>query len=146
MTRTGFSVDVANEIDKKAHDAAERFISSGVTRSQIRQIYDEIRQAQAQYEGEDDPESARTTLILLKPKLAYQASRDNGMDAVREVFREMIAAFVSEDGEFRGSSGKNDYADLSNTLDDETDELAVFFELAEAIVGYHRYEDERGRN
>lgn len=107
----------AGKINNIAEKRGKEFAEAGVTTSQIRQIYAEVKRAETQYRSQDETAQARATLLLLKPKLAYTASRHEEMDVVKEFFITLIDKYVEPD---------------DGNLD-------LFFELMEAIIAYHRY-------
>jgi CRISPR type III-A-associated protein Csm2 len=112
--------------------------------TQMRQVYNQIRRAQAHFKDDNAGnglEEAQTTLVLLKSKLAYQASRSDSMEVVHEELAGMIEALAVGD-----SDAANDYEQLAQRANDESERLTVFFELTEAIMGYFRYESEVKEN
>jgi CRISPR-associated protein Csm2 len=114
------TVSGAKKIDKYGKKWGKEFAEAGVTTSQLRQIYAEVKRAQTRYRSDGDTEAARTMIILLKPKLAYAASRHDEMEIVRDRFLALInKQVVPEDAELTG-----------------------FFETMEATVAYHQYYQE----
>jgi CRISPR-associated protein Csm2 len=116
------SLSATKGIDHNAQDYAEEFVNGGVTTSQLRRIYSEVKRAESEFKFDDDSQKARRTLVLLKPQLAYAASRNREMEQVKEVVTDYIDKAV------RGNE-KN---------------MEVFFSLMEAIVAYHAYFEETG--
>jgi len=56
---------------------ASELQKTGLTTSQIRSLFGEVRQIQAQWRmGDQQQALARRRLILLKPKMAYRAKRE----------------------------------------------------------------------
>ena len=116
------SLQNAKNINDKAEQLGEKYVDKGITSSQIRKIYSSIKKAQNEYKFENDEESAKKTLTMIKPHLAYAASRDDsgGMEEFME--------------------------DISQIIDDTVDggnDLNSFFDLMEAIVAYHNYYDDK---
>lgn len=76
----GTDVDSTREMVKTARAWGEYLAQQKLTTSQIRTIFGLVRLIELSWPGDvDDPERARKAerdLILLKPKLAYQAQRD----------------------------------------------------------------------
>lgn len=76
----GADVDSAREMVKAAKAWGEYLAQQKLTTSQIRTIFGLVRLIELSWPSDvDDPERARKAerdLILLKPKLAYQAQRD----------------------------------------------------------------------
>lgn len=62
-----------------AEDLGGRLKNANLTTSQIRALFGEVRQIQAQLSiGEQERARALRKLILLKPKMAYRARRERG--------------------------------------------------------------------
>lgn len=135
MTQTQIDPDMAERIDEMAHESAQHLVDKRVTASQVRQVYDKIRQAQVAYE-DGEPDAARTTLILLKSKLAYR-DEDDDDEPLLDIFGGLIDAFAAENG------SRTRYTTLAEAIDDDASQLQVLFELAEGIVGYHKYEESK---
>jgi len=96
----------------------------GLTTSQIRALFGEVRQIQGQWGmGGENRQRAARRLILLKPKMAYRARRERGR-AVQElvdVLRPALDLVVAE-------------------KDAATQDLDFkrFVEFFEAILAYHK--------
>jgi len=97
---------------------------AGLTTSQIRALFGEVRQIQAQWNmGEESRQKARRRLVLLKPKMAYRARKERGkavqdlVDALRPALDEVISEknAAKQDGHFHR-----------------------FVEFFEAILAYHK--------
>ena len=59
--------------------------NANLTTSQIRALFGEVRQIEAQWDmGNDHRQRARRRLVLLKPKMAYRARKERGK-AVQEL-------------------------------------------------------------
>jgi len=107
----------AKKVDKLARQYGKEFADEGIATSQLRRIYSEVKRAENQYKHDEDFQRTQETLMLLKPKLAYEASRSEEMGVVHETVGNIIDRFgVGEDPN-----------------------LDLFFELMEAIVAYHAY-------
>ncbi len=110
------------ELVTLAQQAADRLVKNNLTRSQIRTVFTEVRQIEAQW---GKPEALRR-LNMLKPKLAYQTARSNSVDYLREVLSEAID-------------------EVAQSPADKRDErFQRFVDLFEAILAYHRAKG--GRN
>jgi CRISPR type III-A-associated protein Csm2 len=110
----------AESINEKAEELGEKYASRGISTNQIRRVYSSVRRAKAEFNSENQ-KGAKRTLTLVKPNLAYAASRDDSMQDFMD--------------------------DVSGMIDDavEDDEsMENFFELMEAIVAYHSYYEETG--
>ena len=114
----------AETLVKWADQLGRGLKESGLTTSQIRALFGEVRQIEAQWSmGSESRQQAARRLILLKPKMAYRARRDRGRGvqelvdvlnpALDEVTREKDAA--KQDADFRR-----------------------FVEFFEAILAYHK--------
>lgn len=93
----------------------------GLTTNQIRALFGEVRQIQAQWEN-DSPRAARR-LVLLKPKMAYRARRERGR-AVQEMNDILLPAL---DLVIREKDQKKQVANFQR-----------FVEFFEAILAYHK--------
>lgn len=108
-----------------ARAKAIELVKLNLTRSQIRTIFTEVRQIEAMWVGR--PDEALRRLNMLKPKLAYQASRTNNtLNPLRDVLTEAINEVE------KAPRDKRDAA------------FERFMDLFEAILAYHRAEG--GRN
>ncbi len=105
-----------------AQQAADRLVKSNLTRGQIRTVFTEVRQIEAQW---GKAEAVRR-LNMLKPKLAYQTARNNSVDYLREVLSEAIDEVVQ------------------SPADKRDERFQRFVDLFEAILAYHRAKG--GRN
>lgn len=106
----------ADDIDKLGRKYGNKFATEGVTTSQLRRIYSEVKRAENHYKHEDSEDRAREILVLLRPKLAYSASRSEEMEVVRKHVSALLKKYVTE-----GES------------------MPYFFEIMEATVAYHAY-------
>ncbi len=102
-----------------AQQTADALVMQNLTRSQIRSIFTEVRQIEAQW---GKPDAVRR-LSMLKPKLAYQAARANSVSLLRDVLGDAIDQVLA--------SPANDKAELDKRF-------ARFVDLFEAILAYHR--------
>ena len=99
------------------------FLAQGkktLSTSQIRAIFDEVRQIEALWP--QDPNQALRRLSLLKPKMQYRAKKEGGK--VADLVK-VLEASVNE--VLKGSDEKEKHAYFRNFVD--------FFE---AILAYHR--------
>jgi len=81
---TGTDADAARLLVKSADSLGSTLKNSGLTTSQIRSLFGEVRKIEAQWNMENAQQKALRRFILLKPKMAYQAKRSQG-GAVREL-------------------------------------------------------------
>lgn len=118
---TTLTPEKARKVDVKGKRNGKKFYNEGVSISQLRKIYGEIKQAESKFRLDNDHEQAKQTLLLLKPHLAYAAARHDEMETVHEELSKYIDSAV-----------KND------------DQMELFFRLMEATVAYHAYYDKKG--
>jgi len=109
---------------KQADQLGKDLKDMGLTTSQIRALFGEVRQIQGQWGmGGENRQRAARRLILLKPKMAYRARKERGravselVDVLRPALDEVIAERDSErqNGHFKR-----------------------FVEFFEAILAYHK--------
>ncbi|MBN2006224.1 MAG: type III-A CRISPR-associated protein Csm2 [Anaerolineae bacterium] len=100
-----------------AETLGKQLKDQGLTTSQIRSLFGEVRQIQAEWSMETRRAHAKRRLILLKPKMAYRARKERGKavaDLV-EVLRPALDMVNGDDDNFRR-----------------------FVEFFEAILAYHK--------
>jgi CRISPR-associated protein Csm2 len=110
------------ELVNFAKATAQRLVKDRLTRSQIRNIFTEVRQIEAMWPGQE----AMRRLNMLKPKLSYSTARSPQVDYLEKVLREAI------DMVDQAPEGQRDQR------------FKRFMDLFEAILAYHRAEG--GRN
>ncbi len=107
-----------------AEDLGSRLKNANLTTSQIRALFGEVRQIQAQLSiGEQERARAFRKLILLKPKMAYRARRERGrgVEELTSVLDPAIDLVV--DGSDQEIQEQN---------------FQRFVDFFEAILAYHR--------
>lgn len=115
-----------------SRELGERLARGGLTTHQLRNLYGEIRrimmeveQAEAEASGGSSKLSPRVwwRILLLKPRMAYQASRiqrrDNPMLLLKEVLERAI-----------------------DQIQEDSKRFHRFVDFVEAIQAYHRYYQE----
>ena len=107
-----------------AERTAERLVRDGLTRSQIRNIFTEVRKVEALWEI--DANRAARRLTMLKPKLDYPRARARHVKGLQDVLSPAIDVVTQAEG------------------DERTRRFQRFMELFEAILAYHRAKG--GRN
>ncbi len=109
---------------KKLVEGAERFgrelADRQLTKAQIRTIFGTVRQIEASWQSTADSALALRRLLLLKPKLAYQAARSAPVKPLRIVLENAIDA-VAETGDPK----------------EQLERFGRFVDLFEAILAYH---------
>lgn len=114
----------AEQLVKSADGLGKHLKEIGLTTSQIRALFGEVRQIQAQWGmGEQNRQKALRRLILLKPKMAYRARKERGR-AVDELVKVLDPALELVIGE------KNS--------EKQSDNFHRFVEFFEAILAYHK--------
>ncbi len=106
--------DYGQQLVTFARQTADTLVKQGLTRSQIRNIFTEVRKIEALWNT--DSKKARRRLEMLKPKLEYQTARAKAVRHLADVLSEAI--------------------DQIHGADDKAFER--FVELFEAILAYHR--------
>lgn len=113
----------AQVLVQEADKLGEQLKNQGLTTSQIRALFGEVRQIQAQWSmGETERQKALRRLILLKPKMAYRAKREG-----RRV--EELVSVLSPALDF-----------VINEQDPQKQDghFQRFVEFFEAILAYHK--------
>ena len=114
----------ANLLVRYAQDLGER-LATQLTSSQIRNVFTTARQIQMNWpvraekkEAKNEVQKAVRQLVLLKPKLAYQASRERRGSFGMRVLRDLLTPAIDLVGEDR-------------------DYFENFMDFFEAILAYH---------
>lgn len=116
--------DSAETLVEEANGLGKSLKNSGLTTSQIRALFGEVRQIQAQWSmGGAAAQQARRRLLLLKPKMAYRARRESGR-AVEELVGVLDPAI--------------DYVVRARDLEAQEANFGRFVEFFEAILAYHK--------
>jgi CRISPR-associated protein Csm2 len=114
----------AETLVKRADDLGKSLQSAGLTTSQIRALFGEVRQIQAQWRmGSDQQALARRRLILLKPKMAYRAKRER-KKAVEDLVSVLDPAL--------------DLVIQEKNPENQTRRFENFVDFFEAILAYHK--------
>ncbi len=102
------------------------FSEQGLTSSQIRNVFGQVRQIEAMWRIPEQRELAQTRLHLLKPRLSYQAAKENkaGVQNLAKSLTEAIDAV---------------FAPPETELDARFRRFTDFFE---ALLAYHRTQEE----
>ena len=104
----------------------------GLTTNQIRALFGEVRQIQAEWSIEGRRAHAVRRLILLKPKMAYRARKERGkaVSDLVDVLRPALDLVTKANPRPAGSppGGK----------DNQDDNFQRFAEFFEAILAYHK--------
>lgn len=104
-----------------AHNTAVQLVRENLTRSQLRNIFTEVRKIEAMWATKN--EEARRRLNILKPKLHYSAARSTPVTRLRDVLGEAI-----------------DHVNMAPNEIERNRRFHRFMQLFEAILAYHRAE------
>lgn len=125
------SDETAGELVTFAQALAERLVRDQLTRGQMRIVFSEMRQIEADWESAErenkDTGEAQRRLRLLMPKLAYQTARTQPLEQLSKALTEGI------DVVFKA----NDAAERSKRFH-------KLMQFLEAVLAYHRAKG--GRN
>ena len=113
------------ELVSFARQTAQQLVRNNLTRTQIRNIFTEVRKVESMWEA--NPNDAMRRLNMLKPKLDYQTARSKQVRVLRDVLTEAI-----------------NEVEKAPTEEERDDRFRRFMDLFEAILAYHRAEG--GRN
>lgn len=103
----------------QAKEFGESMQSAGLTKSQIRGVFGTVRQIQASWDKNDAQQNMRKVL-LLKPRLAYQGTREPKVKPLADVLSNAIELVA---------------ADRDEAV--QTKRFGYFVDLFEAILAYH---------
>lgn len=87
--RTIITQDNPKVLVEKA-DAIGRALSRSLTKRQIRNIFGAVKQIQMFWQGDEQRTAAYRQLLMLKPRLRYQAKRERGVEPLVEVLDQAI--------------------------------------------------------
>lgn len=114
----------AEMVVKWADQVGKSSKESGLTTNQIRALFGEVRQIEAQWSmGNENRQKAARRLILLKPKMAYRARRERGrgVQELVDVLNPALDEVIREKDTAR-----------------QDDSFKRFVEFFEAILAYHK--------
>ena len=97
-------------------------LSGSLSKSQIRGIFGAVRRIQLKWRGDEQKATCYRQLLMLKPKLRYQAARHAPVRPLADVLEWAIDA-----------------------VGDNRDNFLRFADFFEAILAYHRERGEGGR-
>lgn len=109
---------------EKSNELALDLKDKRMTTSQIRALFGEVRQIEAEWDMENKKQEAFRRLVLLKPKMAYRARKEGGRsgDAVK-----MLVGVLDKALDQVASDPSNRDANFRR-----------FVEFFEAILAYHK--------
>jgi CRISPR-associated protein Csm2 len=124
--------DGAQTLVEWADQLGQSLKSQGLSTAQIRALFGEVRQIQAEWSIEGRRDHARRRLVLLKPKMAYRARKERGR-AVEELVKVLdpaldlvVEAPPRTEDKPRGAGNNQD------------DNFQRFVDFFEAILAYHK--------
>ena len=115
---------------KCAQDFGESLKQAGLTTSQIRALFGEVRQIQGEWSVKERRDHARRKLILLKPKMAYRAKRERGQAV------EMLVKVLTPAVDLVTQAPAKSKA--ASSADNQDDNFQRFMDFFEAILAYHK--------
>lgn len=118
----GNDVESAKEIVTSAQAWGAYLQGEGLTTAQIRSIFGEVRRIEMSWPVNTTSEAAERDLILLKPKLAYQAERDAEKNRRSQPVRKLESILQPAIDLVEGDRGR----------------FQRFVDFFEAILAYHK--------
>lgn len=116
--------NAAETLVRKADQLGRSLKNAGLTTSQIRALFGEVRQIQAQWSlGDKQQQLAARRIVLLKPKMAYRARKERGK-AVADLVSVLDPAL--------------DEVIREKDLARKREHFNRFVDFFEAILAYHR--------
>ena len=91
-----------------------RALSKTLTKSQIRNIFGTVRQIQMNWTGQEQQAASYRQLLMLKPKIQYQAARTKEVEPLADVLDKAI-----------------------DQVGDNVERFGRFVDFFEAILAYH---------
>lgn len=113
----GDAVKLVNSAEAFGRELA---LEDGLTKSQIRNVFGEVRRIEADWEEESQSGAGLRRLLLLKPRMAYLRKRDPKSAALMDMLTtgvDLVAGATAMDEQYR--------------------RFRHFVELFEAILAYH---------
>jgi CRISPR-associated protein Csm2 len=125
----GDALLLVKEADRFGHELAD----DKLAKSQIRNAYGTVRQIRATWADDvEDTDEVRKQLrkvLLLKPRLAYQAKRDK--DQKLKPLADVLTVAI-------------DHIADGKTPKEQTDRFGCFVDMFEAILAYHTAYEKKG--
>ena len=110
----------AKTLVEAAKRSGRELADKRLTKAQIRTIFGTVREIEATWQSAADSPLAMRRLLLLKPKLAYQAARTRQVKPLGEVLEDGIDAVAD-----------------TNDSEEQLVRFGRFVDLFEAILAYH---------
>ncbi|WP_322820528.1 type III-A CRISPR-associated protein Csm2 [Chloroflexus sp.] len=117
---TESSEEAVKLLVEEADRLGEELVRNGLTTSQIRNIFGEVRSIEQDVSPTDQQLSldVQRRLLMLKPKMAYQVGRFSNNQALRELVETL--------------------SDAIDWIGNDKNRFQTFVNLFEAILAYHR--------
>ncbi len=116
IIRTNDAKTLVSEADRFGKELAK----NQLTKAQIRNVFGTVREIEASWQSADDSGISLRRLLLLQPKLAYQAARSKPVKPLQKVLTDAIKT-VAETGD----------------PEEQLVRFGRFVDLFEAILAYH---------
>lgn len=117
------------DIVKLAEETAIQISADGLKTHQIRNIFSSVNKVRTSFKYNGDSyESAKRDFILLKPKIAFAAGK-------QEAFRKNFYGFLLDAINAVENAPK----------EDQKQAMKNFFVLVESVVAYQRFHGDKGR-
>ncbi|MEZ4705635.1 MAG: type III-A CRISPR-associated protein Csm2 [Caldilineaceae bacterium] len=114
----------------RADSFGRSLANGGLTKTQIRNIFGEVRKIEAQWsEPEKDAKDNVRRLLLLKPRMAYQAQREPKAEPLLSVLADAVSLVVG-----------------AKEAKIQHERFGYFVDLFEAILAYHTAQEGERRN
>lgn len=110
-----------------------------VTTSQLRNVFEEVKRIQIALEGSTTFEEVQTDILLLRPKIAYNAARvlSKTRDSRIDAFRKFAETALLEVTKPLTIKVKNDKGE-EEAKDMRPEKYKRFCQLMEGIIAYHK--------
>ncbi len=130
--KTIIQKDQPEMLVKFAEDEGRELAHRRLTTSQIRHVFGQVRQIEAMWRIPTQHQQAERLLLLLKPRMAYQAAKENneGVARLRDTLTKAIDAV---------------YESTSAGDAEREQRFRRFTELFEALLAYHKAGSEDGK-
>jgi CRISPR-associated protein Csm2 len=93
--------DDARELVRLAEEYGRRLAEQKLTASQIRGIFSAVRGLEGRWVTDSTRKAAAGELVLLKPKLAYQAARNEPVKLLKEMLEPALEVVGEDEARFR---------------------------------------------
>jgi CRISPR-associated protein Csm2 len=123
------AVESARFTDKWGQELGYAFKNAGLTTSQIRNVFGQVRRIEMQWDIDKEPIVAHRNLLLIRQKMNYQAARHSSSNPNKKGV-EHLAKVINDAISLVDSSNEE-----QNTIRERFQRFVDFFE---AILAYHK--------